>query len=68
MPFAGAVYEGRARSLAKMNRVIDQLSDEKRWCQKQLKTPDERYCIAGATTLWMPQWKSSRRSCSQSSR
>jgi hypothetical protein len=48
MPFDGTVYEGRARSLDKMDKVIDLLSDETRWCKKQLKTPDGRYCIAGA--------------------
>ena len=48
MPFDGTVYEGRARSLDKMDKVIDLLCDETRWCKKQLKTPDGRYCIAGA--------------------
>jgi hypothetical protein len=48
MPFDGTVYEGRVRSLDKMDRVIDLLSDETRWCQKQLRTSDGRYCIAGA--------------------
>jgi hypothetical protein len=48
MPFDGTVYEGRVRSLDKMDKVIDLLSDETRWCKKQLKTPDGRYCIAGA--------------------
>jgi hypothetical protein len=48
MPFDGTVYEGRARSLDKMDKIIDLLSDETRWCKKQLKTPDGRYCIAGA--------------------
>jgi hypothetical protein len=48
MPFDGTVFEGRVRSLEKMDQVIDLLNDETRWCQKQLKTPDGRYCIAGA--------------------
>jgi hypothetical protein len=48
MPFDGPVYEGRARSLDKMEEVIDLLSDERRWCKKQLRSPDGRYCIAGA--------------------
>jgi hypothetical protein len=48
MPFDGTVYEGRVRSLDKMDKVIDLLSDEMRWCKRQLKTPDGRYCIAGA--------------------
>jgi hypothetical protein len=48
IPFDGTVYEGRVRSLDKMDKVIDLLGDETRWCKKQLKTPDGRYCIAGA--------------------
>jgi hypothetical protein len=48
MPFDGTVYEGRVRTHHKMDKVIDLLSDETRWCKKQLKTPDGRYCIAGA--------------------
>jgi hypothetical protein len=48
MPFDGTVYEGRVRSLDKMDRVIDLLSDEKRWCKRLLQTSDGRYCIAGA--------------------
>jgi hypothetical protein len=48
MPFDGTVYEGRVRSLDKMDKVIDLLSDETRWCKKQLKTSDGRYCVAGA--------------------
>jgi hypothetical protein len=48
MPFDGTVYEGRVRSLDKMDRVIDLLSDERRWCKQRLQTDDGRYCIAGA--------------------
>jgi hypothetical protein len=48
MPFDGIVFEARVRSLDKIDKVIDLLSDETRWCKKQLKTPDGRYCIAGA--------------------
>ena len=48
MPFDGTAYESRVRSLDKMEKVIDLLRDETRWCKKQLKTPDGRYCIAGA--------------------
>jgi hypothetical protein len=48
MPFDGTVFEARVRSLDKIDKVIDLLSDETRWCKKQLKTPDGRYCIAGA--------------------
>ena len=48
MPFDGTVYEGRVRSLDKMDRIIDLLSDETRWCKRKLQTPDGRHCIAGA--------------------
>jgi hypothetical protein len=48
MPFDGTVFEGRVRSLDKMDKIIDLLSDETRWCKKQLKTPGGRHCIAGA--------------------
>ncbi len=48
MPFDGTRYEGRIPALDKMDKVIDLLSDEKRWCQKQLRSPDGRYCILGA--------------------
>jgi hypothetical protein len=50
MPFDGAVYEGRVRSLDKMDKVIDLLGDERRWCKRKLQTLDGRYCIAGAIT------------------
>jgi hypothetical protein len=48
MPFDGTVFEARVRSLDKMDKVIDLLSDERRWCKRKLSTPDGRYCIAGA--------------------
>jgi hypothetical protein len=48
MPFDGTIYEGRVRSLDKMDKVIELLSDERRWCKKQLRSLDGRYCIAGA--------------------
>ena len=48
MPFDGIRYEGRIQALDKMDKVIDLLSDERRWCQKHLQTPDGRYCIVGA--------------------
>jgi hypothetical protein len=48
MPFDGTVHERRVRSLDKRDKVIDLLSDERRWCKKQLRSPDGRYCIAGA--------------------
>jgi hypothetical protein len=49
MPFDGAVFEGRVRSLDQMDKVIDLLGDETRWCKRKLETPDGRHCIAGAT-------------------
>ena len=48
MPFDGSGYERRIQVLDKMDKVIDLLSDERRWCKKVLKTPDGRYCILGA--------------------
>lgn len=48
MPFDGTRYEDRNPALDKMDRVIDLLSDERRWCKKQLRSPDGRYCIMGA--------------------
>jgi hypothetical protein len=48
MPFDGAVYEGRVRSLDQMDKIIDLLGDETRWCKRKLETPDGRHCIAGA--------------------
>jgi hypothetical protein len=48
MPFDGTGYEGRVQALDKMDRVIDLLSDPRRWCKKRLRTPDGRYCLLGA--------------------
>jgi hypothetical protein len=48
MPFDGTRYEGRNPALDKMDKVIDLLSDERRWCKRRLQTPDGRYCIVGA--------------------
>ena len=48
MPFDGTGYERRVQALDKMDKVIDLLSDERRWCKWFLKTPDGRYCILGA--------------------
>ena len=48
MPFDGSGYERRIQALDKMDKVIDLLSDERRWCKWFLKTPDGRYCILGA--------------------
>ncbi len=48
MPFDGIRYEGRNPALDKMDKVIDLLSDERRWCKRQLRSPDGRYCVLGA--------------------
>ncbi len=48
MPFDGTRYEGRVQALDKMDKVIDLLSDPRRWCKRQLRSPDGRYCIVGA--------------------
>jgi hypothetical protein len=48
MPFDGTRYEDLNPTLDKMDRVIDLLSDQRRWCKKRLQTPDGRYCIVGA--------------------
>lgn len=48
MPFDGTRYEGRNPALDKMGKVIDLLSDESRWCKRQLQSADGRYCIFGA--------------------
>lgn len=48
MPFDGTRYEGRFEALEKMDAVIELLSDERRWCKKQLQTLDGRRCIVGA--------------------
>jgi hypothetical protein len=48
MPFDGTRYEGRNPALDKMDKVIDLLSDERRWCKRQLRSPGGRYCILGA--------------------
>lgn len=48
MPFDGTGYEGRIDALDKMDRVIDLLSREDRWCKQQLRSYDGRRCILGA--------------------
>jgi len=48
MPFDGTRHEGRNPALDKMDTVIDLLSDQRRWCKRQLRSPDGRYCIVGA--------------------
>jgi hypothetical protein len=48
MPFDGTVYEGRIEALEKMDKVIDLLAREDRWCKQQLRSYDGRRCILGA--------------------
>ncbi len=48
MPFDGTGYERRIQVLDKMDKVIGLLSDERHWCKRRLRTPEERYCILGA--------------------
>jgi hypothetical protein len=48
MPFDSTLYEDRNPALNKMDRVIDLLSEESRWCKRQLRSPDGQYCIMGA--------------------
>lgn len=48
MPFDGTGYEGRIECLEKMDKVIDLLSQEDRWCKQQLRSYDGRRCILGA--------------------
>jgi hypothetical protein len=48
MPFDGTGHEGRIDALEKMDKVIDLLSREDRWCKQQLRSYDGRRCILGA--------------------
>lgn len=48
MPFDGTGYEGRIETLDKMDKVIDLLGREDRWCKQQLRSYDGRRCILGA--------------------
>ena len=48
MPFDGTGHEGRIDALDKMDKVIDLLSREVRWCKQQLRSYDGRRCILGA--------------------
>ena len=48
MPFDGTGYEGRIEALDKMDKVIDLLGREDRWCKQQLRSYDGRRCILGA--------------------
>ena len=48
MPFDGTGYEDCFEALEKIDKVIDLLGDERRWCKKQLQTLDGRRCVFGA--------------------
>ena len=48
MPFDGNGYESRIDALERMDKVIDLLSREERWCKQQLRSYDGRRCILGA--------------------
>ncbi|HEY3919701.1 MAG TPA: hypothetical protein VGL83_18065 [Stellaceae bacterium] len=48
MPFDGREYSLRVDALEKIDRVIDQLPSEERWCKGALYTVDGRRCILGA--------------------
>lgn len=48
MPFDGTGYESRIEVLEKMDKVIDLLSSEDRWCKQQLRSYDGKRCILGA--------------------
>ncbi len=48
MPFDGTGDEGRIHSLEKIEKVIDLLAHEDRWCKRELVSRDGRRCIMGA--------------------
>lgn len=48
MPFDGREYSTRIDALEKIDRVIEQLPSEARWCKGALYTVDGRRCILGA--------------------
>jgi hypothetical protein len=48
MPFDGRDYSTRIDALDKIDRVIEQLPSEERWCKGALYTVDGRRCILGA--------------------
>lgn len=48
MPFDGTGYESRIDALERMDKVIELLSREDRWCKQQLRSYDGRRCILGA--------------------
>lgn len=48
MPFDGATFTQTCDAVAKMDKVINFLIDEKHWCKQQLRSYDGRRCILGA--------------------
>jgi hypothetical protein len=48
MPYDGQGFEERLTALDKIDKVIDLLSREERWCKGKLRTDDGRRCIVGA--------------------
>ena len=48
MPLDDTGFRDRFEPLDKIDRVIDLLATEERWCQGQLVTADGRRCIFGA--------------------
>lgn len=48
MPLDDTGFRERFAPLDKIDRVIDLLASEERWCQRQLATADGRRCIMGA--------------------
>jgi hypothetical protein len=48
MPFDGAGFCDRFQTLSKMDKTIDLLGDEARWCTKHWRTHDGRHCIRAA--------------------
>jgi len=48
MPFDGNDFRVRIDALETLDRVIDLLRDENRWCKGALNTVDGRRCVLGA--------------------
>src|SRR5260221_494592 len=47
MPLDETRWPQKSQALAKMDELIGLLDDERKWCQKELRTRDGRLCIAG---------------------
>lgn len=49
MPYDGSTYHNpEIPSLDGINKVIELLGDERKWCKQQLRSSDGRHCILGA--------------------